>query len=798
MPVLGFPHNLLNGLSDFWMRFFADADQLAALYQGTAIQLGQAYLDLMSATLGVTLRDARVWDREYYRLLTFREDELRYVAGTTTDDDRWALTLPEDLVTFASVDNKVVEPTASLEPFRDYDLVDGEIRFRADPTNPLNTGVPLNGFARRTLDVAVGGRFTNAAATDWTASAVRKGDTLRVLDVSPAPDLTQRKRADYPITLLRSTGMFVAAATPLPTPATGVTFVVLRVPADAQVSAESFTLVSDAATLAHTRLDAGSVRVYAKGPTGADVVEGVDYLINYEHGTLLALTTWANTPGPYGIDYTWQEEVYPTSGTSPRRSTTGVIAATTTTTRVLQLAAWTPDAYVDRRTLANNFGALIGAPAASSEAYRTFLAGIFQLYLLGPVLARLESALNVVLNLPVVRDDGETYLATDTTDLLVDRVTTRRPATGLTATYTFPKGVALRTDLVVGQALLAFEPLTTAVTVTDYVETPSWWHGAQIPRALFDAATVPSPGRRTASPFYVEHVLGASDDPRIGDPGLMIGTDETGVVLVPAPAHIYRHRMAFVLMDRYLKYHTFTVRFDATVLAAALAAGAFTQNLDDLNRLVLSAKPAHTYIFTAATTDFRDEIEVTETEISFDRRLGSRVYGPDKVLFADAPPAIGAGIWDIGDYFAYALYTEPTVFAGVGVPVALAHTVAGPRHRRLVRVDVLGDVGGVALVENVDYTVDYAAATVTPLTVWTSTTVDVTYRQLDIGNLADAPPDDGDMPVLIGGIDPAIIAPAYNPAAAGWDGVTTPITAPRDLGLVERPLTVTVTIPVHV
>lgn len=796
MPVLGFPYNLLNGLSDFWTRFFADADQLAALYQGTAIQLGQVYLDLMSATLGVTLRDARVWDREYYRLLAFREDELRYVKGATTDDDRWALTLPADLVSFASVDNKVVEPTASLEPFRDYDLVDGEIRFRADPTNPLNTGVPLNGFARRTLDVAVGGRFTNAAATDWTASAVRKGDTLRVLDVSPG--LIQRRRGDYPIVLLRSTGMYVAAATPLPAPTTGVTFVVLRVPAAAQVFAESFTLTGTTAAFAHTRLDEGSVRIYAKGPTGADVVEGVDYLLNYEHGTLLTLTTWADAPGPYGIDYTWQEEVYPTSGTSPRRSTTGVVATTATTVRVLQLAAWTPDAHVDRRTLANNFGALIGQLAPSSEAYRAFLAGIFQLYLLGPVLARIESALNVVLNLPVVRDDGETYVATDTTDALVDRVYTRRPSTGQQVAYTFPKNAAIRTDLVVGQALLAFEPLTTAVTVTDYVQTPTWWHGAQIPRALFDAATVPSANRRTASPFYIENVVGAPDDPRIGDPGLMIGTDETGVVLVPTPAHVYRHRMAFVLMDRYLKYHTFTVRFDVQVLAAAMTAGAFASTLDDLNRLVLSAKPAHTYIFTTATTDFRDEVTVSETSISFDRRIGSRVYGPDKVLFADRTPTIGSGIWNIGDYFTYTLYTEPTVFAGVGVPVTLAHPVAGPRHRRLVRVDVLGDVGGVALVENVDYTVNYAAATVTPLTVWTSSTVDVTYRQLDIGNLTNADPGDADMLVLVNGIDPAIIAPLYNPAAAGWDGVTTPATAPRDLGLVERPLMVTVSAPIHV
>lgn len=790
MPAIGFPYNFIRGLSDFWQRFFADADQLEALYKGTAIQIGQAYLDYMSTVLGVSLRDAVALDREYYHMLAIREDDIRFVEGTSPALNRWALSLPDPLVEFASIDNRVVEPTLSLEPLIDYELVDRVVYFKVDPTNPTGNGLPLNGMARRSLDVAVGGQFTDAVVADWVFALVRKGDMIRILDVGT--DGTQRKRSDHPIVLVRPQALYVSEDTPFVAPATNVIYAVLRVPPNAKVVAESFTLTGSplSATLAHTRIDQGSVRVFAKAPGGNDVVEGVDYTINYEHGKIYALTAWQGSPGPYGIDYTWRKEVYPPSGVSPRTSTTGVIVAAASTVRVLQIAAWCPDSLVDRRTLANNFGAFIGREEASTEAYRAFLEGIFQLYILGPVLERLESALNVVLNLPVVRDDGEIYQSTDLFDPLVDRIFTLRPASGQTAVYEFPKGTPLRDDLVAGQELQSFEPLTTAVHVTDYVQTPQWWYGEVIPRELFSpiGGVTPSVNRRTARAFYVLHVVGAPDEPQVGDPGLIVGANEDG--FVPPPGHpVFRHRMAFVLMDRYLKYHTFSVKFDATALSATTGS-AFAQSLDDLNNLVLSAKPSHTYVFTTPSSTFRDEIGVEEEAISFDRLVGSRVYGPDKVIFTDAIPVVGAGVWNAGDYFKYELWTANTAFPVAAVPVVLANAPAPPRRRRLVMVFVDGDVGGRRLVENVDYTVDYDNCTITRLTVWTSSTVNVTYRQLNIGNLADAPIGLGDMPLLINGVDPALITAAFDPSAAGWDGVTTPPTAPRDIGLVERALIV--------
>jgi hypothetical protein len=794
MPAIGYAYNFLRGLSDFWQRFFADAHQLEALYQGTAVQIGQAYLDLMSATLGVSLKDAITLDREHYHMLALREDEVRYVKGAGSVVDRWAYTLPDPVVYFSSIDNRVIEPTASLEPQIDYDidLKQRVVYFRVDPTDPTGNGLPLDGYARRSLDVAVGGSFTDTAVTAWiTATDVQKGDTLRILDIGT--DGAQQRRTDHSIVLVRDTAFYVAATTPLPAPTTGVTYVVVRTPYDPVVTAEAFTpagVAPYAAQLVRNRLDRGFVRVYAKRLSdGMDVVENVDYTINYEGGVIYRVTPWEGV-GPYAVDYTWRQEVYPGTGAAPRRSLTGKVIATTTT-RVLQMAAWTPETLVDRRTLSNNFGALIGREQNSTEAYRAFLEGIFQLYILGPVLERIESALNVVLNLPVVRDDGELYQSTDTTDITFDRITTLRPSTRQRVTYEFPKGTPLRTDLVFGQTLLSFETLTTAVAVTDYVQTPNWWHGETVPEQLFTPVNgvLPAIYRRVASPFYVENIVGAVDAPEVGDPGLLVGADEAG--FIPPPGQpVFRHRMAFVLMDRYLKFHTFSVKFDAAALSLA-AGAAFAQGLKDLNELVLTAKPAHTYAFTTPTTVFRDVIDVTDVDISFARLLGSRVYGPDKVVFTDGPPVVGAGIWNVGDYFKYEMYSALTAFPVIATPVTLTNTPAAPRVGRLVMARVVGSsLGGTALVENVDYTVDYTLRRVTRLTAWTATTVYVFWTQLSIGNPVNAPIGVADMPVLVNGVDPAHITGAFDATAAGWDGVTTPLTAPRDIGLVERALIV--------
>lgn len=842
MAIIGYPHSFLAGLSDFWQRFFSDSPQLEELYKGTAVLVGQAYLDLLSNVLSVSLKDTPIYAKEFYKLVTMREDELAFDWGASLDDDRWVFPLPDGLVAFLSLDNRVIEPTAALEERSDFDidLTAKTIRFKQDPTDPTGDGTPLAGYARRALDVAVGGAFddtTRPLGTSWMSRLIYKGDTLRLLDIGP--DLVaQRKRSDHPIVLVREKALYVATTAPFTASTDPQSYVILRRPAVDGISDETLAFSGDTATFAHTRIDQGSVRVYAKTFAGADVVEGTDYTIDYELGRIYRNPVTWNPSVDDRADYTWQVEVWPlVGGLPPRYSATGVIRDAATTVRVVQMALWAPDAYVDRRTLANNFGTLIGREEDSSENYRAFLRGIFQLYLLGPVLERIESAINVIVGFPVIRDDGETLVDVDTTsDLLLNRVTTRRALNGILNVYEFPKAAPLRDDLVVGNyetlTFQAFEPLTTAVTVTDYVQSPDWWHNVVIPREMFstsNGAVVPTTARRTVSPTYVDNIVGAADMACVGDPGLLVGADENG--FIPAPGHaVFRHRLAYVLMDRFLKYHTFIVRFDPSIFS--LTDVGYARSFNDLNDLILSSKPAHTYVFTQPLTNFIDtfmgadgdywyqpaiyaassetpEFFATEGEVTaplnpyvqlglfFNFTVASPVGGPDTVLFTDAPMVIGSTPMLVGDFFRYNESSDAYDFTVGAVAVPVGGTPPVDYTHRLIHVYVDGTIGGLRLVENVDYTVDYAANTATRITVWDAVNpVTVYWVLLVVGNPSVSPmvQADGDTALTVDGADPSTVTGDFDPAALNWMDEVQPVNNHRDLGMVERPLQLTVTV----
>ena len=92
--------------------------------------------------------------------------------------------------------------------------------------------------------------------------------------------------------------------------------------------------------------------------------------------------------------------------------------------------------------------------------------------------------------------------------------------------YTFPLAVPLRADVTAGAAgtLRAFESLTSAFRVVDYLEDPLWWTRVTLPTGLFDGDAT----QRTVTPQIIEHVYGALDGARQGDPGLRYGRDEDG------------------------------------------------------------------------------------------------------------------------------------------------------------------------------------------------------------------------------------------------------------------------------
>lgn len=105
-----------------------------------------------------------------------------------------------------------------------------------------------------------------------------------------------------------------------------------------------------------------------------------------------------------------------------------------------EISFWAPDVLVDRFNLYNTFGYLINKYSRSSETYRNFIRGVFQLFMLGPTLERFESAVNILAGLPVIRDDNEilvNYLKGAVVDGPADGTLTSADNSFSSISYTF-------------------------------------------------------------------------------------------------------------------------------------------------------------------------------------------------------------------------------------------------------------------------------------------------------------------------------------------------------------------------
>lgn len=205
--------------------------------------------------------------------------------------------------------------------------------------------------------------------------------------------------------------------------------------------------------LPHTFIEPGTLTVNARRdhvvtaggqtyPAGQSVIEGVDYVVDYEAGVLYAKSGWdpllwarcayrwsyevvsrvQTSRGEFATFffynvgdqvrngstlYACKEAHFAVSFDATKWQAVTDVFTFDVTREVRQMALWGADVLYDRDTLYENFGYLLAFRRPSSEAYRAFLRGVAQLFVLGPTLGRFESALNVMSGLPVIRDDGE-------------------------------------------------------------------------------------------------------------------------------------------------------------------------------------------------------------------------------------------------------------------------------------------------------------------------------------------------------------------------------------------------------
>lgn len=134
--------SFINGLSDFWLLYFKEKDQLEALYKGTEILVGQSYLDMLSLLLNNSIQDTTIFNKEFFKLVTIKESDLTYTAGDNKRGDRYVFTFEDGTSDLKYLHNKVLNPTAAWDEGKDFDLEIGAadstesyLKFKYDPTN---------------------------------------------------------------------------------------------------------------------------------------------------------------------------------------------------------------------------------------------------------------------------------------------------------------------------------------------------------------------------------------------------------------------------------------------------------------------------------------------------------------------------------------------------------------------------------------------------------------------------------------------------------------------------------------
>jgi hypothetical protein len=387
-------------------------------------------------------------------------------------------------------------------------------------------------------------------------------------------------------------------------------------------------------------------------------------------------------------------------------------------------------------------------------------------------------------------------------------------------TYTYAYGIPMREDVQDAAnfgtlTFVAFEPLTTGFLVTDYLEDPQWWHNKYIPEALWPTISEAGRERRWAAEQLYEHVVGATDLAAVGDPGLFIGADEHGNVFAPndnsggigigESVSIYRHKVAFVLFDQYLKMQMFYIEISPLLQLDA-------QFVQDLEEIILIAKPPYTYPNVERNDMFIDDVILTDLftipSIVFDF---SQAGEPNSIQLANNELVIGDAEypWNVGDFFRYEQTASPIPGGPHPDPIppgyvfditSLLSTDKRVYNRDLQFVTRTAD--GKVPVEGRDYTVNWLAEDppgtpnpvrwrITTLTEWDNSGVGVAVTVNTHNEISAASYDTtlGDTPLTVAGTNPWYIRhtaldPTSPTFAEEWEALRTEF--------IDRPLRLTV------
>jgi hypothetical protein len=140
-------------------------------------------------------------------------------------------------------------------------------------------------------------------------------------------------------------------------------------------------------------------------------------------------------------------------------------------------ALWFVDSNIDEELISKYYGDLIQiSPEASTDNFYNLVYGLYYMYTQGPKLALIQSGLNLVLGIPLARDnetvlDIREYLQTGEYIVITNQ-----------NQYVIPYG--LPASVAVGDTVTVGEPLSSWLQVKDYEEDGNWWLNLYIPSSV--------------------------------------------------------------------------------------------------------------------------------------------------------------------------------------------------------------------------------------------------------------------------------------------------------------------------
>lgn len=165
-----------------------------------------------------------------------------------------------------------------------------------------------------------------------------------------------------------------------------------------------------------------------------------------------------------------------------------------------EYALWFVDAEVDEQLIHKHYAKLIGVgPSASTEAYKSFVYGLYYLYYQGPTLSILRKGLNLCLGIPLARENEEVidvrpYLDTD-----------RYMVVTYKNKYVLPYG--LIPSVLPGDVLSISDELSQWVDIKDWVEDGDWWINLSIPPSIIPSIPNTQNGRYATAGSNFDYLM---------------------------------------------------------------------------------------------------------------------------------------------------------------------------------------------------------------------------------------------------------------------------------------------------